>query len=84
MNYKLIHKSKNIFIYEQKNGKYISVIQIGYKNTINYKGVQISCYQKDVNSEGFNNSVGMRKAELLRLPFMILHFQLYRLLRKRG
>lgn len=83
MGYKLVHKHKNIFEYEkmQKQG-YISIIEIGHKNTKNYRGIQVSCYKKGVNSDLFNDSVCMRRAELLRLPFMILHFQLYRILRK--
>lgn len=77
----LKEKSKNLFIYERYNEKfdYVEVIEIGYKNISNgYKGVQVSSYSKGCNSDGFNNSVGLRKHELLRLPFMIAHFMLYR------
>ena len=77
----LKEKSKTFFIYERHNESfgYDEVIEIGFKNISNgYKGVQVSSYQKGCNTDGFNNSVGLRKNELLRLPFMIIHFLLYR------
>lgn len=85
MKRELIYKSRYIFDYEQKEkGGYISVIEIGHKNTYTgYKGIQISCYQKGVNSDGFNNAVGLRRGDLLKLPFMILHFKLFRLFHRK-
>ncbi len=77
----LKEKGKNLFIYERHNEDfdYDEVIEIGYKNTYSgYKGVQVSSYEKGCNTDGFNNSVGLRKNELLRLPFMIAHFILCR------
>ena len=75
--YKLKDKSRNYFIYERYNEKfgYDEIIEISFKNIRDgYKGIQISSYQKGCNADGFNNSVGLRRNELLRLPFMIAHF----------
>lgn len=84
MKRKLIYKSKYVFLYEQEEDGYTSVIEISHKNTYaGYKGIQISCYQNGVNSDGFNNSVGVRREDLLRLPFMILHFKLFRLFHRK-
>jgi len=84
MKRELIYKSRYVFDYEQKEDGYISVIEITHKDTYaGYKGIQISCYQKDINSDGFNNAVGVRKEDLLRLPFMILHFKLFRLFHRK-
>ena len=82
MKRKLIYKSRYVFDYEQEEDGYISVIEICHKNT-GYKGIQISCYQKDINQDGFNNAVGLRRGDLLRLPFMILHFKLFRLFHRK-
>lgn len=80
MKYKLTYKSKNLFTYEQDNGDYTSIIELYQMNTIKgYKGIQISCYEKEVNKDGYNNSVGVRKPELFLIPFWILHFKFYRL-----
>lgn len=79
--YNLTHKGKNFFIYERHNEEYDydKVIEISFKNIQNgYKGVQVISYQKECNTDGFNNAVGLRKNELLMLPFMILHFIIYR------
>ena len=85
MKYKLKGKSNILFAYEQDNGDYTSVIELCQKDTITgYKGIQISCYEKGVNREGFNNSVGVRKPELFLIPFWILHFKFYRLFHKKG
>ena len=80
MKYKLKYKSFILFTYEKDNGDYTSVIELCQKHTIKgYKGIQISCYEKRVNREGFCNSVGVRKPELFLIPFWILHFKFYRL-----
>lgn len=79
MKYVLVHKSKFNFVYCEDCGNYISEIEISTKNTKQYKGTQVICYQKGLNSDGYNNAVGLRRNDLLRLPFMILHFKLYRL-----
>jgi len=85
MKYKLKDKSNIVFTYEQDNGDYTSVIELCRKDTITgYKGIQISCYEKGVNREGFNNSVGVRKPELFLIPFWILHFKFYRLFHWKG
>ena len=87
MKYKLRSKSNNLFTYEQFNCdyNYTSVIALCQKDTITgYKGIQISCYEKGVNREGFNNSVGVRKPELFLIPFWILHFKFYRLFHWKG
>lgn len=85
MKYKLTYKSNILFTYEQDNGNYTSVIELCRKDTITgYKGIQISCYEKEVNREGFNNSVGVRKPELFLIPFWILHFKFYRLFHWEG
>lgn len=85
MKYKLKNRSNILFTYEKDNGNYTSVIEICQKNTIKgYKGIQISCYEKEVNREGFNNSVGVRKPELFLIPFWILHFKFYRLFHRKG
>jgi len=85
MKYKLKDKSNIVFTYEQDNGDYTSVIELCRKDTITgYKGIQISCYEKEVNREGFNNSVGVRKPELFLIPFWILHFKFYRLFHWKG
>ena len=56
MKYKLKIKSNILFTYEKDNGDYTSVIELCQKDTIKgYKGIQISCYEKEVNREGFNN-----------------------------
>lgn len=82
MKYVLIHKSKFDFVYREDCGNYMSEIEISTKNTKQYKGTQVICYQKGINSDGYNNAVGLRRNDLLRLPFMILHFKLYRLFSK--
>ena len=80
MKYKLRSKSNIIFTYEKDNGDYTSVIELCQMHTMKgYKGIQISCYEKEVNKEGYNNSVGVRKPELFLIPFWILHFKFYRL-----
>lgn len=80
MKYELKNKSNILFTYEQDNGNYISAIELCQKDTTKgYKGIQISCYEKEVNREGFNNSIGIRKPELFLIPFWILHFKFYRL-----
>ncbi len=85
MKYKLTYRSNIVFDYEQDNGDYTSVIELCQKDTITgYKGIQISCYEKGVNREGFNNSVGVRKPELFLIPFWILHFKFYRLFHWKG
>ena len=85
MKYKLKNKSNILFTYEQDNGNYISVIELCQKDTTKgYKGIQISCYEKEVNREGFNNSVSVRKPELFLIPFWILHFKFYRLFHWKG
>ena len=85
MKRKLVKKSKYYFTYEQEENGYTSIIDIVHKNTYNgYKGVQVISYQKDVNSDGFNNAVGVRRNDLLSIPFMILHFKMFRLFGKEG
>lgn len=85
MKYKLTYRSNTLFTYEQNYGDYITVIELCQKNTIKgYKGIQILCYEKRVNIEGFNNSVGVRKPELFLIPFWILHFKFYRLFHWKG
>lgn len=85
MKYKLTYRSNILFTYEEDNGDYTSVIEICRKDTITgYKGIQISCYEEGVNSEGFNNSVGVRKPELFLIPFWILHFKFYQLFHWKG
>lgn len=85
MKYKLTYKSNILFTYEKDNGDYTSVIELCQKDTIKgYKGIQISCYEKEVNREGFNNSVGVRKPELFLIPFWLLHFKFYRLFHWKG
>jgi len=79
MKRKLIYKSKYIFVYECEKKGYTSVIEIGRKDTDTYKGIQVMSCEKGVNADGFNNAVGMRRNDLLCLPFMIMHFKLYRL-----
>ena len=84
--YNLVEKSKYLFIYENTNErfKFTQVIEIGAKNTLSgYKGIQVMSYQKGCNTDGFNNAVGLRRSELLILPFMILHFKLYRLFHRK-
>ena len=84
MKRRLIHKTPKVFGYEQQEDGFISVIEISHKNTYaGYKGIQVFCYQKDINSDGFNNAVGVRREDLLRLPFMILHFKLFRLFHRK-
>ena len=84
MKYKLRNKSNILFTYEQDNGDYTSIIELCQKDTIKgYKGIQISCYEKGVNKEGYNNSVGVRKPELFLIPFWILHFKFYRLFHRK-
>ena len=87
MKYKLTSKTRYFFDYEktEKNYNFTSVIEICQKDTIaGYKGIQVSCYQKNMNREGFNNSVGVRKPELFLIPFWILHFKFYRLFHRKG
>lgn len=77
----LKEKSRYCFIYERHNEQfgYDEIIEIGFKNTwTGYKGIQVTAYQKGCNTDGFNNAVGLRKHELLRLPFMIAHFMVCR------
>lgn len=83
--YKLSSKSREVFIYSEKNTEfnYVSSLGICRKDTPKYKGIQVSCYEKGVNSDGLSNSVGMRRNELLRLPFMILHFKIYGLFHRK-
>lgn len=82
--YNLVEKSKYLFIYENTNERFKQVIEIGAKNTLSgYKGIQVMSYQKGCNTDGFNNAVGLRRSELLILPFMILHFKLYRLFHRK-
>lgn len=84
MKRELIYKSRNVFGYEQNEDGYVSVIEIAHKDTdAGYKGIQIASYQQDFNADGFNNSVGLRREDLLRLPFMILHFKLFRLFHRK-
>jgi hypothetical protein len=83
--WKLVEKSKHGFIYERYNEDfgYVHIISIWQKKTYTgYKGIEVISYQKDVNKDGFNNAVGLRRNDLLRLPFMILHFKMYRLFGK--
>lgn len=78
----LVKKSKHGFMYERynKDFNYTHCIDVWCKNTYNgYKGIEVTSYQKDVNKDGFNNAVSLRRSDLLRLPFMILHFKIYRL-----
>lgn len=79
MKRKLVIKTKYGFVYEREEAQgYTSVIEIRDKNTYTgYKGIEVTSYQKDVNKDGFNNAVGLRKDDLLRLPLMILHFKMY-------
>lgn len=85
MKYKLKDRTNIVFTYEKNEGNYTSVIELCQKHTITgYKGIQISCYEKGVNREGFNNSVGVRKPELFLIPFWILHFKFYRLFHWKG
>jgi len=76
--YILKDKSRNCFIYERHNEQfdYDAIIEISFKNTWDgaYRGVQVMSYQKGLNTDRFNNAVGLRKNELLRLPFMIAFF----------
>lgn len=84
MKYKL-YKSRYSFAYEKREQEgYIHAIDIIAKDTENYKGIQVISYQSGCNSDGFSNAVGMRREELLRLPFWILHFKLYRLFKRVG
>ncbi len=84
MKRELVYKSRIVFDYKQKKDGYIKVIEIVHKDTFDgYKGIQICCYQKGINSDGFNNAVGLRREDLLRLPFMILHFKLFRLFHRK-
>ena len=81
--YKLVDKCKYCFVYENTDEcfSFTKVIEICAKSTWNgYKGIQVIAYQKGCNKDGLNNAVGLRRNALLRLPFMILHFELYRLL----
>ena len=81
----LVKKSKHGFMYERynKDFNYTHCIDVWGKNTYTgYRGIEIYSYQKDVNKDGFNNAVGLRRNDLLRLPFMILHFKMYRLFGK--
>ena len=85
MMWKLVRKTKNGFMYERHNDEfnYTHNLDICYKNTYTgYSGIMIYSYQKGINSDGFNNTVGLRRNDLLRLPFMILHFKIYRLFGK--
>lgn len=80
--WKLVRKTKSGFMYERYNDKfnYTHSLDIYHKNTYTgYKGIEIYSYQKGGNSDGLNNAVGLRRNDLLRLPFMILHFKIYRL-----
>ena len=80
--YILKDKSRNCFVYERHNKQcnYDEVIEISFKNTwTGYRGIQVTSYQKGCNTDGFNNAVGIRRNELLRLPFMIVHFMIYRI-----
>jgi len=83
--YILKEKSKNCFTYKRHNEiyGYDEMIEISFKNTwAGYKGVQVSSFTKGCNTDGFNNALALRKNELLRLPFMIAHFMLYRIFTK--
>lgn len=86
--YNLKVKNRNYFIYGRHNEQsgHDEIIEIQFKNTWDgsYKGVQIISYQKECNTDGFNNAVGLRKNELLRLPFMIAHFMICRKFIKEG
>lgn len=87
MKYKLTYRSNTLFTYEQYDCdyNYTSVIELCQMDTIKgYKGIQISCYEKGVNREGFNNAVSVRKPELFLIPFWILHFKFYRLFHRKG
>ena len=79
--YKLIEKTWQHFTYIKHQPEYDSEICIMHKDTWNksYKGIQVSSYQYGLNSDGFNNSVGVRMPELILIPFWILHFRIYRL-----
>lgn len=83
---KLVKKSRYGFTYEQNNEgfDYVHIIEIWQKKTCTgYKGIQVNSYSKDINKDGFNNAVGLRRGDLLRLPFMILHFKAYRLFHRK-
>ena len=86
--YNLKVKSSNCFIYERHNEhfNYDEMIEISFKNIKHtwdgYRGIQVTSFQKGCNTDGFNNAVGLRINELLRLPFMITHFMIYRTLTK--
>jgi hypothetical protein len=85
MMWKLVRKTKSGFMYERHNDEfnYTHNLDVWHKNTYTgYRGIEIYSYQKDVNKDGFNNAVGLRRNDLLRLPFMILHFKMYRLFGK--
>lgn len=84
--YILKYKSRNCFVYERHNEQfdYDEILEISFKNIWNgYRGVQVTSYQKGCNTDGFNNAVGLRINGLLRLPFMIAHFMVYRKFAKR-
>ena len=85
--YILKNKSRNCFIYERHNKQfdYDEIIEISFKNIWNgYRGIQVTSYQKECNMNKFNNAVGLRKNELLKLPFMIAHFMIYRRFMKKA
>ena len=77
--YNLVYKSKIVFTYERIENKYTVCIELQQKKTDTYKGIQIMCFEKGLNNDGFNNSVGLRRDDLLRLPFMMLLFKMYQL-----
>lgn len=81
--YKLNYKSGYIFSYSEQKQGYTANIDICQKSLKDYKGVLVICYQSDINLDRYNNAVGLRRKELLRLPFMVLHFKLYRLFHKK-
>ena len=91
LKYKLTHKGRYLFEYEKEEPEgYIHTVDILAKTATRYKGIEVASYESGCNSDGFSNAVGMRREELFRLPFWILHFKLYRLFkgfgkdRKRG
>lgn len=84
MKRKLVHKCRNVFIYEQDEKGYTSVIEIVYKDiNAGYKGIQIMSYEHGLNTDGLNNAIGLRREDLVRLPIMILHFKLFRLFHRK-
>jgi len=78
--YELVDKSRHVFTYECIEDRYTVSIELQQKNTLEgYKGIQVMCFEKGLNKDGFNNAIGLRKGDLLQLPFMILHFKCYQL-----